>query len=363
MPGNSFGTIFRLTSFGESHGPAVGGVLDGCPAGLTLDLGALQHQLDRRRPGQSALTTPRNETDELQLLSGVFKNETTGTPIGFLLRNKDARPADYEAMKDVFRPGHADYTYAQKYGLRDYRGGGRSSARETTARVVAGAIAQQFLQVSQGVRVLAWVEQVHHLRMPDGAIDPSALTEADVDAHATRCPHLETAAAIEAHIAAIRDAGDSVGGVIAGWANVPAGWGEPVFDKLPAVLGHGLLSLNAVKGVEFGTGFGAALLTGSEHNDPFAVDAAGAVHTTTDHAGGTLGGISSGQPLRFRVAFKPTSTIRKSQHTVTASGEAITLAAKGRHDPCVLPRAVPIVQAITAHVLADLALQARLNRV
>jgi chorismate synthase len=352
MAGNTLGTLFRLTTFGESHGKAIGGIIDGCPPGLEIDVNAIQLALARRRPGQSNLTTQRNEQDQIQILSGVFEGKSTGAPIGFMIENNDQRSADYEALKDVYRPSHADYTYQAKYGIRDYRGGGRSSARETATRVAAGAIAAA---VIPKVQVRAFVSQVGHVSMPEITQMPSIQ---DIERNLVRCPD-EGAAQEMAHlIARYRDQGNTVGGIVSCMVTgVPAGWGEPVFDKLHADLGKAMLSINAVKGFEIGSGFAAAAMTGSQHNDAFNPD----FSTQTNHSGGIQGGISNGAPLLFRVAFKPVATIKQAQKTVTSAGEDTTLKAKGRHDPCVVPRAVPIVEAMTYLVLADHYLRQQAN--
>ena len=355
MASNSIGEILRLTTFGESHGSSIGGILDGVPAGLELDSNKLKIALQRRRPGQSSLTTQRKEKDEFQLLSGLIDGRTTGAPIGFRIDNQDQRSKDYDALKDIYRPSHADQTYEQKYGLRDHRGGGRSSARETANWVLAGAIAAQLLP--KEVRINAWVDQVGSIRSYKQWMD---LDLESVDKRAVRCPDKEAAEQMEVAIAQARDSGDSLGGAIRCVVTaLPAGLGAPVFDKLPERLGAALLSLNAVKGIEFGSGFAAAAMRGSEHNDSFDENG----QPLSNHAGGTLGGISTGQPLLFRMAFKPTATIGKPQQTINKKGEPVTLAAKGRHDPCVVPRAVPIVEALTAFVLADLFLQSRNDRI
>ena len=358
MAGNTFGTIFRLTSFGESHGPAIGGVIDGCPAGVKLDLEAVQKALNRRRPGQSAITTPRNESDQIEILSGVFDGVTTGTPIGFQVRNKDQRSADYGDLAKVYRPSHADFTYEAKYGLRDYRGGGRSSARETVARVAAGAIAEQVL-AGLGIEVRAFVDQVGSLRWTEDTF-PSA---AEVEESLVRCPNPTASEGMLALIEEVRAAKDSVGGAIRCIVRgCPAGWGEPVFDKLSARLGYAMLGINAVKGFEIGSGFDAAESRGSLLNDSFeTMD--GKVRTKTNHSGGVQGGLSNGMDIRFRVAFKPVATIGMEQDTIDQSGKEARLAAKGRHDPCVVPRAVPIVEAMTWLTLCDLYLQSKSNKI
>ena len=357
---NTFGSLFRITTFGESHGAGIGVIIDGCPAGVAVEAAHIQAALDRRRPGQSDLTTPRNEADTVHIQSGLFEGLTTGTPISLFIPNADQRSDDYSHVAHAYRPSHADYTYDAKYGRRDHRGGGRSSARETAARVAAGAVAMRLL-AHYGVRIDAYVSSVGEVEVP------LAYEELDlslIDTNLVRCPHPETAGRMEARIRAAQAAHDTVGGVITGVVrNVPAGLGEPVFDKLPAVLGHALLSINAVKGFEFGSGFAGTKLPGSVHNDEFYADAAGTVRTRTNHSGGSQGGISNGQDIYFRVAFKPVATLLQPQQSINDQGEAITLTGRGRHDPCVLPRAVPIVEAMTQLVLADLLLRARANRV
>ncbi|HET7489608.1 MAG TPA: chorismate synthase [Acidimicrobiales bacterium] len=351
MGGSTFGRVFRVSTFGESHGPAVGVVVDGCPPRLALDVKEVQRDLDRRRPGQSRLTTQRQEDDRAEILSGVFEGVTLGTPIAMLVRNRDAQSGAYEAMRDVYRPSHADFTTEAKYGVRDWRGGGRASARETTARVAAGAVARKLLAEAAGVEVLAWVDSVRDI---PSAVDESTVTGDAVEANPVRCPDPEAAAAMEAAIEAARRDGDSLGGVVACVARgVPAGLGEPVFDKLEADLAKAMLSLPAAKGFEIGSGFAGTLLTGSQHNDPFVPGPGGRPVTASNRSGGVQGGISNGAPIVFRVAFKPTATIAREQDTVDREGHAVTLAAKGRHDPCVLPRAVPIVEAMACLVLAD----------
>lgn len=350
MAGNSFGQLFRITTFGESHGGCVGVVIDGCPPGLPLSESDIQPELDRRRPGQSALTSPRKEQDIIHILSGVFQGETTGTPIVLLAHNKDARSEDYHALKDVLRPSHADFTYLKKYGRRDWSGSGRASARETLARVAAGAVAHKYLRENLGIKIISYVEQVGTLV---SAIDPLVVTSRAIEANDVRCPDAAVAGSMQQLIESVRDEGDSIGGVIRGVAhNIPIGLGEPVFDKLHADLGKAMLSINAVKGFEIGSGFGGVTLRGSEHNDPF-YKAGDEIGTRTNRAGGVLGGISNGEPLLFRVAFKPVATIRKAQNTLDMAGNEVILEAAGRHDPCVLPRAVPIVDAMTALVLMD----------
>jgi chorismate synthase len=346
---NSFGRIFTLTSYGESHGAGIGGVIDGCPAGLPVDLNLIQADLDRRKPGQSHITTSRQESDRVEFFSGLFEGTTTGTPIGFLVRNKDQHSADYSDLKDLFRPSHADFTYNQKYGIRDYRGGGRSSARETIARVVAGALAKQLL-ATIGIVVRAYVSRVGEIELKKRYSELDLqLTESNL----VRCPDPETAAKM---IQRIEEAGrnhDTVGGVITGIVSgVPAGWGEPVFNKLHADLGHAMLGINAVKGFEYGSGFEGTKLSGSQHNDIFIPTDSG-IRTLTNHSGGIQGGISNGEDIYWNVAFKPIATLLKEQDTVDVLGNKAVVNVKGRHDPCVLPRAVPIVEAMAALVLAD----------
>ncbi len=345
MSGSSFGKIVRLSTFGESHGVAIGGVIDGLPAGFELDLEDIQHQLDRRKPGQSSITTQRKESDTVQFLSGIFKNKTTGAPIGFIIPNENQKSKDYEHLKGVFRPSHADFTYEKKYGIRDHNGGGRSSARETACRVVAGAIAQQFL-ASKGISIVAYVDQVGSIK----AIKRNYYKRNEVDSNDVRCPDLVVAQEMIELIKEIRAQGDTVGGAISCViSGVPAGLGEPVFDKLHAELGKAMLSINAVKGVEFGSGFDAISMKGSEHNDLFESD----FTTKTNHSGGIQGGISNGMPIEFRVAFKPVATIIQTQESVDDQGNKIELEGKGRHDPCVVPRAVPIVESMAAMVILD----------
>jgi chorismate synthase len=355
--GSTFGQLFRLSTFGESHGGAVGVVVDGCPPRLPLSLDDIQHDLDRRRPGQSKITTPRNEPDRAEILSGLFDGQTLGSPIAIMVRNTDARPAAYADFKDIYRPSHADYTYDAKYGIRNWQGGGRASARETIGRVAAGAIARKLLARHAQVEVLAYVHRVHSI---EASIDPARVTLADVEANIARCPDAATADTMIARIDAARRAGDSLGGVVeCVCRNVPPGLGEPVFDKLEAELARAMLSLPASKGFEIGSGFAGTLLTGMEHNDPFTTDASGRVRTTSNRSGGIQGGISNGEDIVFRVAFKPTATISQAQQTVDRDGQAVTLEARGRHDPCVLPRAVPVVEAMACLVLADHLLRQR----
>ena len=359
MPGNSFGQLFRVTTFGVSHGIAIGCVIDGCPAGLPLDIDLIQKELDRRRPGQSKLTTARQEADRVELLSGTFEGQTTGDPITLLIRNKDARSTDYSHLEKAYRPGHADLTYELKYGLRDHRGGGRASARETAARVAAGAVAKQLL-AHAGVSIHAYVQQVGpvHLEKPYHQLDLR-----QIDSNAVRCPDSDTAHRMQAAIEAVRDQGDTLGGTIQCVAQrVPAGLGEPGFDKLQAELARAMMSLPATKGFEYGDGFAAAQHKGSDLEDPFQHEE-GQFRSTYNRAGGILGGISTGEDIYFRVAFKPVSTRLQPREGMTKEGESVTLPAKGRHDPCVVPRAVPIVEAMTALVLADHYLRQRSARI
>lgn len=347
---NSFGNIFRITSFGESHGAAIGGVIDGMPAGIAIDLDAVQRELDRRRPGQSAIVTARNEKDRVRILSGIFEGVTTGTSIGFIIENENQHSADYGNIKDAFRPSHADYTYTSKYGLRDYRGGGRSSARETAARVVAGAFARQAL-AQLGIDLYAYTSQVGEIAL---SRDYRLYSRDAIDTNAVRCPDATKAAEMEQLIKQVKGEGDTIGGIITGViTGVPVGLGEPVFCKLHAMLGAAMLSINAVKGFEYGDGFDFATRRGSEVNDAFVTDDAGHVSTATNHSGGIQGGISNGEDIIFRVAFKPVATLLRDVNTIDKDGNSITLKARGRHDPCVLPRAVPIVEAMAAMVILD----------
>ena len=344
MAGNSYGTLFRITTFGESHGESLGGIIDGCPAGMSLDFEAIQIEMERRKPGQSSIVTQRKEDDEVQFLSGIFEGKTTGTPIGFIIPNTNQKSEDYSAIKNTYRPSHADYVYEQKYGIRDYRGGGRSSARETASRVVAGAIAKQILK---DIKINAFVSSVGNIFMekPYQDIDFS-LTESNP----VRCPDLASAEKMEAYIKEIKKQGDTVGGTITCVIqNVPIGLGEPVFDKLHAELGKAMLSINAVKGFEFGSGFCGAKMKGSEHNDLYNEDGT----TKSNFSGGIQGGISNGMDIYFRIAFKPVATLIQKQAVLTNQNTIIEQQGKGRHDPCVVPRAVPIVEAMAAIVLAD----------
>src|SRR3954469_21243023 len=360
MPGNSFGQLFRITTAGESHGPGNVVIIDGVPAGIELSVDDLRPDLDRRRPGQSKVTTTRKEDDEPEILSGVFEGRTTGTSIAILIRNQDQRSGDYSQIKDKYRPGHADYTFDAKYGFRDYRGGGRSSARETNVRVAAGAVAKKLLRQFHGVSVVGYVKQIGHL-VAD-VPSPGAGTREQVESNSVRCPDGKVAGQMVALIEQMRAEMDSVGGIAEVVAtNVPPGWGEPVFDKLKADLGKAMFTLPAVTGVEYGAGFGVAVARGSQNNDLFTtID--GRITTKSNRHGGMLGGISSGQPIVLRCAVKPTSSIPREQETVTSRGEATTISTKGRHDPCLLPRFVPMAEAMVAIVLADHCLRQRATR-
>ena len=350
MAGNNFGNLFKLSTFGESHGVAIGGVLDGCPPGIELDLDAIQNELNRRKPGQSAIVTQRKEPDIVEFFSGIFEGKTSGTPIGFAIHNTNQKSGDYSHIKDSYRPSHADYVYDQKYGVRDYRGGGRSSARETASRVVAGAIAKQFLS---SIKINAFVSQVGELKL---AKDNKDLDFSLIESNPVRCPDPETASKMERYIKDVRKEGDTIGGIITCVIqNVPIGLGEPVFDKLHAELGKAMLSINAVKGFEYGSGFEGVKMKGSEHNDQYNADGS----TKTNHSGGIQGGISNGMDIYFNVAFKPVATVIQPYDTIDKDGNKVTTKGKGRHDPCVVPRAVPIVEAMAALVLADYTL---LNR-
>lgn len=347
--GNSFGTLFRISSWGESHGGGIGVVVDGCPPKLPLGTEDIQPFLDRRRPGQSKLTTPRDEADQVEILSGIFEGLTLGTPIALLVRNKDARPQAYDEMKEKFRPSHADFTYQTKFGHRNHEGGGRSSARETIARVASGAIAQKILSYDD-VQITTYVERIHDIQCPTLESLPSPQ---DIEASPTRCPHPDTASKMETRVLEAKKAGDSVGGsVLCRVSGLPVGWGAPVFDRLEADLAKAMLSLPATKGFEVGSGFQGTYLKGSEHNDPFEI-IDGRVRAPKNLSGGVQGGISNGEELYFRVGFKPTATVLQIQKTVDSAGQETELMGRGRHDPCVLPRAVPIVEAMTALVLLD----------
>lgn len=344
MAGNSFGTLFKITTFGESHGTAIGGIIDGCPPNIALNLDLIQHEMQRRKPGQSAIVTQRKEEDEVQFLSGIFEGKTTGTPIGFTILNTNQKSDDYSHIKNNYRPSHADLVYEKKYGIRDYRGGGRSSARETASRVAAGAIAKQFIK---DIKITAYVSGVGTIALDKSYQDLDlTLTETT----AVRCPDLETAAVMETYIKKIKKQGDTVGGTISCVIkNVPIGLGEPVFDKLHAELGKAMLSINAVKGFEFGSGFAGSQMTGSQHNDLYNNDGT----TKTNNSGGIQGGISNGMDIYFKVAFKPVATLIQKQDSLNNKGEITEMVGKGRHDPCVVPRAVPIVEAMAALVIAD----------
>jgi chorismate synthase len=352
--GNTFGQLFRVTTWGESHGAAIGAVVDGCPSRLPLSEADIQPDLDRRAPGQSTIVTQRKESDTVRILSGVYEGLTLGTPISLLIPNEDMRPGDYREVQEKYRPSHADYTYDAKYGVRDWRGGGRTSARETAGRVAAGAIARKLLAVRYGVVIVAWVSKAGRLT---AACDVETVTRDDVERTPIRCPDLDTAARMIAEVEAARKAGNSLGGVVTcAVRGCPPGWGEPVFDRLEADLAKAMLSLPASKGFEIGSGFAGTDLTGLEHNDEFYMEG-GRVRTRTNRSGGVQGGITNGETVYFRVAFKPTATIMHEQRTVTVRHEDTTIKGRGRHDPCVLPRAVPMVEAMAALVLADHALR------
>lgn len=353
MAGNSFGNVFKLTTFGESHGLAIGGVIDGCPAGISIDFDAIQREMDRRKPGQSKIVTQRKEPDTVEFLSGIFEGITTGTPIGFIIKNANQKSKDYSHIKDVFRPSHADFTYTEKYGQRDYRGGGRSSARETACRVVAGAIAKQFLN---SIEINAYTASVGAIALNKNYQD---LDLSKTESNAVRCPDPVMAEKMIDRIKAIRKEGDTIGGTVSCVIkNVPIGLGEPVFDRLHAQLGKAMLSINAVKGFEYGSGFEGVRMKGSEHNDVFNNDGS----TKTNRSGGIQGGISNGMDIYFNVAFKPVATVMQAQETIDKDGNAVEMHGKGRHDPCVVPRAVPIVEAMAALVLADFMLLNRLSK-
>jgi len=347
---NTFGNIFRLTSFGESHGEAVGGVIDGCPPGVAVDIDFIQNELDRRKPGQSLLTTSRKEADKVEFLSGIYEGQTTGTPIGFIVRNTNSHSSDYNNLRDVYRPSHADFTYQQKYGIRDHRGGGRSSARETIARVVAGALAKLILK-TKGIEIIAYTSQVGPIRLDKSYKE---LDLSKIESNPVRCPNMEKAEEMIELIKTVKSEGDTVGGVITCVCRgVPAGLGEPVFGKLQAALGNAMLSINAVKGFEYGMGFEGVQYKGSEMNDVFYRKPDGETGASTNHSGGIQGGISNGEDIYFRVAFKPVATLLKEQQTVDKDGNEVLLKVGGRHDPCVLPRAVPIVESMAAMVILD----------
>ncbi len=344
MAGNSFGKIFKLTTFGESHGPAIGGVIEGCPAGISIDFEAITFEMQRRKPGQSAIVTQRKEEDEVKFLSGIFEEKTTGTPIGFFIKNKDQKSKDYSHIKDIYRPSHADFTYDKKYGIRDYRGGGRSSARETACRVVAGALAKQLLK---NIKITAYVSSVGEMELKKNY---SELDFSEIEKNPVRCADAAMAHKMEDYIKSVRKEGDTIGGTVTCVIqNMPIGLGEPVFDKLHAELGKAMLSINAVKGFEYGSGFAGTRMKGSQHNDAFNEDGS----TKSNHSGGIQGGISNGENIYFKVAFKPVATIMQKQETIDSKGNKAEAEGKGRHDPCVVPRAVPIVEAMAALVLAD----------
>jgi chorismate synthase len=353
MAGNSFGNVFKLTTFGESHGVAIGGVIDGCPAGISIDFDAVQQEMNRRKPGQSKIVTQRKEPDTVEFLSGIFEGITTGTPIGFIIKNANQKSKDYSHIKDVFRPSHADFTYTEKYGQRDYRGGGRSSARETACRVVAGAIAKQFLSA---IKINAYTSAVGSISLDKNYQD---LDLSKTESNVVRCPDSAMAEQMIEKIKEIRKEGDTIGGTISCVIkNVPVGLGEPVFDRLHAQLGKAMLSINAVKGFEYGSGFEGVTMKGSEHNDVFNTNGS----TKTNRSGGIQGGISNGMDIYFNVAFKPVATVMQAQTTIDKDGNAVEMHGKGRHDPCVVPRAVPIVEAMAALVIADFMLLNRLSK-
>lgn len=356
--GNTFGKLFKITTFGESHGKALGAIVEGCPAGLSLDEEKIRQEMQRRKPGQSKITTQRKEEDEIEILSGVFEGKTTGTPIGIVIPNSDQKSKDYSHISDKFRPSHADFTYFEKYGIRDYRGGGRSSARETAARVAGGAIAKQFL-ATKGIQVQAYVSQVGDLTLSKSYKELNLdLAEENI----VRCPDPEMAEQMISLIDSVRLDRDTIGGVVSCViSNCPPGLGEPVFDRLHAELGKAMLSINAVKGFEYGSGFEGVKMRGSQHNDAL-VNEGGKIKTTTNHSGGIQGGISNGEDIYFRVAFKPVATIMQDQESINEAGESVTVSGKGRHDPCVVPRAVPIVEAMAALVIADYLLLSKTNK-
>jgi len=354
MAGNSFGKLFKLTTYGESHGKAIGGIIDGCPSNLELDFEKIQLDLDRRKPGQSAIVTQRKESDTVEFLSGIFEGKTTGTPIGFVIPNEDQKSRDYDHIKDIFRPSHADFTYQKKYGNRDYRGGGRSSARETACRVVAGAIAKQLLDP---IKITAFTSSIGELELDKAYQDVDFKI---IENNPVRCPDAELVKAMEQYIKGIRKKGDTIGGVVTCVIqNVPIGFGEPVFDKLHAELGKAMLSINAVKGFEYGSGFAGTRLRGSQHNDVIQTDGT----TSTNHSGGIQGGISNGMDIYFKVAFKPVATLIQDQKSIDKENNEVVVKGKGRHDPCVVPRAIPIVEAMAALVMADYYLLDKISRI
>ncbi len=361
MSGNNFGTSFRITTFGESHGSAIGVVIDGCPAGLSMDVDFIQSEMDKRKPGLSSITTQRKEDDQVEILSGLFDGITTGAPIAALIYNKDARSKDYESLKNVFRPSHADFTYQQKYGIRDYRGGGRSSARETAARVIAGAFAKQLLLNASGVEIIAFTDSIGTIKLKREASQKDLLNRYSND---VRCPDEITALQMKEEIEKAKADGDTLGGTVSCIVkNCPAGLGQPVFDKLQADLAKAMMSIPSVHGFEYGSGFEGTLRKGSENNDAFFTDEKGQIRTQTNHSGGIQGGISNGMEINFRVAFKPASSILKQQQTVNQKGEVTEIKIEGRHDPCVVPRAVIVVEAMTAIVLADHWLRMRTDKI
>lgn len=358
MPGNTFGNIFKITTFGESHGIGIGVIIDGCPAGLEISEKEIQTELDKRKPGQSKITTQRKESDTVIIQSGVFEGKTLGTPISLYIPNEDQKSKDYSHIKDVYRPSHADYVYQQKYGIRDYRGGGRSSARETAARVAAGAIAKKLVS-HYGLKIKSFVSSVYDVAI---AKDFNSLDFSQIESNIVRCPDTETATKMIAKIEEARKSGDSLGGIVSCViTGTPAGLGEPVFDKLHAALGSAMLSINAVKGFEYGSGFAATKMKGSEHNDLFEMQGE-KIQTKTNFSGGIQGGISNGMPIYFNVAFKPVATIMQKQETLNQAQQKVEMQGKGRHDPCVLPRAVPIVDAMAALVIADYLLLNKLSK-
>lgn len=361
---NTFGKIYKLTTFGESHGPAIGGIIDGVPSGITIDIGKIQHELDRRRPGQNPIVTQRQEADKVEILSGIFEGKTLGTPIGFIIRNSDQHSSDYEELKDAYRPNHADYTYDAKFGFKDYRGGGRSSARETASRIVGGSVAKQILE-KYGVKIYAYTSSIGNISLPD-TFNPYTDKADIIESNNVRCPDEATAELMEGLIQKVKSEGDTIGGIITGVIEgMPAGVGEPVFDKLQAVLAHAMLSINAAKGFEYGTGFSGSNNKGSEIIDEFYVKEDGHLGTKTNNSGGIQGGISNGEPIYFRVAFKPVATLLKEVSTIDRNGNSKILKMRGRHDPCVVPRAVPIVEAMAAMTVLDALLihNARQNKI
>lgn len=354
---NTTGRIYRLTTFGESHGPAIGGIIDGIPAGMEIDMARVQAELDRRRPGTSAITTSRNESDKVEILSGIFEGKTTGTPVGFMIRNENQRSADYEQLRHAFRPGHADFTYTAKYGIRDFAGGGRASARETACRVVGGAFARQILEI-YGIKIFAYTSRIGEIEIGQTWCDIDPLV---IDSNPVRCPEPDTAARMEELIRSVKAEGDTVGGIVTGIiTGVPAGLGEPLYGKLSARLAAAMMSINAAKGFDYGDGFDSASMRGSMMVDPFTVDDAGNIVTTANHSGGIQGGISNGAPIYFRVAFKPVATLMRELESIDENGNKVVLKPRGRHDPCVVPRAVPVVEAMAAMEILDAWLLAKM---